>query len=121
MTEPIEGRVQRLESKTDQLSAIVTEIHSLSREVRDLAMRVTQYIERHDNLTTSMDKAEQRTEKLAERLEAVEKTQASQTPVISMVGNIGGKIIWACIAFALASGSAMAVLGYLLKSQPPGV
>lgn len=117
MTEPIEGRVQRLESKTDQLSAIVTEIHSLSREVRDLAMRVTQYIERHDNLTTAMEKADRQTEKLVERLDAMEKLQAAQTPVINAVSNIGNKIIWACIAFALASGTAMAVLGYLLKSK----
>ncbi len=117
MTEPIEGRVQRLESKTDQLSAIVTEIHSLSREVRDLAMRVTQYIERHDNLTATMEKAERQAEKVHERLDKIERLQASQTPVINAVSNIGNKIIWACIAFALASGAAVTVLGYLLKAK----
>lgn len=117
MTDPIEGRVQRLESKTDQLSAIVTEIHSLSREVRDLAMRVTQYIERHDNLTAIMEKEEAKVEKLVDRLDKVEKIQAAQTPVISAVSNIGTKIVWTAIAFALASGAAIAVLGYLLKTK----
>jgi dienelactone hydrolase len=67
-----------------------------------------------------MDKAEQRAEKLAERLEAVEKIQASQEPVIAMGRNIGGKLIWTAIAYAFASSSALAVLGYLLKSQSPG-
>lgn len=117
MSEPIEQRVQRLEEKTNQQAGVIAEIHSLTKEVRDLATSVTQYMERSDHLRSANEKLERRFEKMEDRQDTVEKILAAQAPVIAAVSTIGNKIIWACICFALASGAAVTVLGYLLKTK----
>lgn len=120
MSEQIELRVQRLELETEQMARIIPEIHAFSREVRDLTVKVTQYIERHDNLTVAMDKSEKRSDRISDRLDLAEKQLAAQAPIINAARAIGGKIIWACIAFALSSCGIVTLLAYQLMQQKGG-
>lgn len=111
----IQSQLHHQQAQIDQLAKLVPEIHTFGREVRDLTVKVTQYIERHDNLTRLIERQENEQDGLRERVQRVELVLESHKPTIQTINGLGQKFIWLAITFVLASCVTVAVLASQIK------
>lgn len=111
----IQSQLHHQQAQIDQLAKLVPEIHAFGREVRDLTVKVTQYIERHDNLARLIERQEDENVQLRDRLLKVELVLAGHQKTINTVDSIRDKFIWTVLAFVLASCVTVGVLATQIK------
>lgn len=114
----IQSELRHQQTQIDQLAKLVPEIHTFGKEVRDLTVKVTQYIERNDHLTRLIEKQEDRGEEMQERIQRIELTIESHKPVVQAINGLWQKMMWLAVSFVLASCVTVAVLASQLKGLP---